>query len=462
MPEKSVKAASDLGLKVKKLLAFRNASALRRLLSRHNFADVADVFENFLEEDEVAICFPYLNIDQAAQVLTSVSEERQKICLSALSPNVSSQIVRLMAADDAVDLLQELEPAESKKILGEMPLDLETRTIHNLLMEEPDSAGGIMSTDFIQTSVDGTVGDALRLIKDADEKDFVYYCYLVNSDEKLVGVVSLKQLIIHDESELLSKIAIFDVKSLLLTYDQEFVATVFRKYYNLLAMPVIDDQEILQGIITLDDVVDVIDEETSEDFYRASGITMEEIDEKHLLTGPMIGAVKARLPWLCITLVGQFVAAAIIASYSHTVQKAVIAISFMPLLTGLSGNMGTQSESISVRGLALSLINDQTIRSLMFRELKVALTMGTFLAISFSILSFLQYHHIELTLLLYCAITINLCLAGSLGLFIPYAYRKYVKQDPAGVGGPFITTLMDMLTFSTYLYVVTQFIDKMI
>jgi magnesium transporter len=462
MPEKSVKTASELGLKVKKLLAFRNASALRRLLSRHNFADVAEVFENFLEEDEVAICFPYLNIDQAAQVLTSVSEERQKICLSALSPNVSSQIVRLMAADDAVDLLQELEPAESKKILGEMPLDLETRTIHNLLMEEPDSAGGIMSTDFIQTSVDGTVGDALRLIKDADEKDFVYYCYLVNTDEKLVGVVSLKQLIIHDESELLSKIAIFDVKSLLLTYDQEFVATVFRKYYNLLAMPVIDDQEILQGIITLDDVVDVIDEETSEDFYRASGITMEEIDEKHLLTGPMIGAVKARLPWLCITLVGQFVAAAIIASYSHTVQKAVIAISFMPLLTGLSGNMGTQSESISVRGLALSLINDQTIRSLMFRELKVALTMGTFLAISFSILSFLQYQHIELTLLLYCAITINLCLAGSLGLFIPYAYRKYVKQDPAGVGGPFITTLMDMLTFSTYLYVVTQFIDKMI
>jgi magnesium transporter len=458
----SPKVAADLGDKIKRLLALGNRGALRRLLARHNFADIAEVLDNGLSEEEAVTCFQFLNVGQAAQVLTSLTEERQKLCLSSLPAMMSSKILREMPADDAVDILQELDPSESSKILGEMPFDTETRTIHHLLMEEPDTAAGLMSPDFIQTSVEGTVGDALALIKRAEEKDFIYYCYLVDSEGKLVGVVSLKQLILVDESVPLQRIATFDVKSLLLTFDQELVANVFRKYYNLLAMPVVDQDEVLRGIITLDDIVDVIDEESSEDYYQASGITMEAIDEKHLLTGPMLGAVKARLPWLGVTLCGQFLAASIIAGYADTVRHAVIAISFMPLLTGLSGNMGTQSESISVRGLALGLITDASFRNLLWRELKVALTMGLTLAIGFSILSFIKYQHWELTLLLFIAITVNLCLAGSLGMLIPYTYRRVFKKDPAGVGGPFITTLMDILTFSTYLYVLTYFLKDMI
>lgn len=458
----SQQVTAPLGEKIKRFLTLRNGPALRRLLSRHNFADIAEVMENVLSEEEARTCFQYLNIGQAAQVLTSLNEERQIACLSSLPAIMSSKILRLMAADDAVDILQELEPEQSQKILGEMPFDTETRTIHHLLMEEPDTAAGIMSTDFVQTSVEGTVGDALSLIKRAEEKDFIYYCYLVDAENKLLGVVSLKQLIIHDESVPLQRIATFDVKSILITYDQEFVANLFRKYYNLLAMPVVDQDEVLRGIITLDDVVDVIDEESSEDFYRASGITMEEIDEKNLLTGPYMNAVKARLPWLCITLGGQFLAASIIASYHHTVATAVIAISFMPLLTGLSGNIGTQSESISVRGLSLNLITPDCFKEKLVRELRVALTMGLFLGSAFAVLSYIQYHHWELTLLLFCAITVNLCLASTLGMTIPYIYQKYFKKDPAGVGGPFITTLMDILTFSTYLYVLTLLLKRMI
>lgn len=451
-----------LGEKIKRLLSLRNGSALRRLLTRHNFADVAEVMDSVLSKEEAVQCFQYLNIGQAAQVLTSLSEERQRECLSSLPVLMSSQILRVMAADDAVDILQELEPTQSQKILEEMPFDTDTRTIHHLLMEEPDTAAGIMSTDFVKTSVEGTVGDALSLIKRAEEKDFIYYCYLIDNDDKLVGVLSLKQLILHDESVPLNRIATFDVKSILISYDQEFVANLFRKYYNLLAMPVVDHENVLRGIITLDDVVDIIDEESSEDFYRASGITMEEIDEKNLLTGPMINAVKARLPWLSITLGGQFLAASIIASYHDTVATAVIAISFMPLLTGLSGNIGTQSESISVRGLALNLITDATFKEKLLRELRVAVTMGLVLGSAFAVLSYVQYHHWELTALLFCAIVINLCLASTLGMIIPYTYQRVFKRDPAGVGGPFITTLMDILTFSTYLYVLTYFIHRMI
>lgn len=460
-PNTNPNLIQPLGGKVKRLLGLRNAGALRRLLSRHNFADIAEMIENELSEKEAATCFQYLNVGQAAQVLTSMSEDRQKLCLSSLPTLMSSQILRQMPTDDAVDILQELEPEQSQKILGEMPFDSDTRNIHHLLMEEPDTAAGLMSADFIQISVEDTVGSAISLIKQAEEKDFIYYTYLIDSEGHLVGVVSLKQLLLHNEDELLQDVAVFDVKSILLTFDQELVANLFRKYYNLLAMPVVDVDEVLRGVITLDDVIDVIDEESTEDYYQASGISIEEIDEKHLLTGPASSAVRARLPWLSITLFGQFLASAIIASYGDTVQQAVVAISFMPMLTGLSGNMGTQSESITVRGLSLSLVTDDNIKQVVLRELKVAFSMGFMLATVFSGLSLLVYHNWKLTLLLFCAITFNLCLAGTLGILIPYTYRRVFKKDPAGVGGPFITTLMDILTFSTYLYVVTQLVKDL-
>jgi magnesium transporter len=449
-------------MKIRHYLATHNASALRRLLARHNFADVADVMDNALSEEEAVQTFQYLNMGQAAQVLSSLNEMRQVACLSSLPALMGSKILRVMAVDDAVDILQEMDASQSRKILDEMPYDQDTRLLQHLLLEEPDTAGGIMSTDFVKTHIEGTVGDALALIKGAEEKDFIYYCYLVDSQDQLVGVVSLKKLILHDESAPLHRVATFDIKSLLASFDQELVANLFRKYFNLLAMPVVDTDNRLLGIITLDDIVDVIDEESSEDIYRASGISLEEVDEKNLLTGPMINAVKARLPWLGVTLIGQFLASSIIASFHETVSAATIAISFMPLLSGLSGNMGAQSETISVRGLALNLIDQGNIKEKLVREMRVAITTSLFFGVSVMALSFVQYRHWELSLLLFLSITVSLCLAAFLGMFLPYGLKNFFKQDPAGIGGPFITTLLDILTFTTYLYVITLLIERMI
>jgi magnesium transporter len=218
----------------------------------------------------------------------------------------------------------------------------------------------------------------------------------------------------------------------------------------------------LRGIITLDDIIDIIDEETSEDIYRASGISLEEIDEKNLLTGPMMNAVKARMPWLAVTMVGQFFAASIIASFHHTVSTATIAISFMPLLSGLSGNMGTQSETITVRGLALNLVNTDNFTEKFSREMGVGMVTGSFFATGVGLLSFLQYQHLALSALLFCAIIILLLISAALGMLLPYGYQRFFKQDPAGVGGPMITTLLDIMTFSTYLFVITILLDRMI
>lgn len=455
-------AANSLAEKIRRYLAQKNTSALRRLLARQNFADVAEVMESILTRDEAVGCFQYLNVGQAAQVLTSVDEELQHACLSSLPSIMSSQIIRMMPADDAVDLLQEMDTVESQRILEEMPFDSETRTLHHLMMELPDSAAGIMSTDFIQVSVEATVGEAMGLVRRAEEKDFIYYCYLVDAEERLLGVVSLKQLVLHDESVPLSRIAQFDVKSLLVNYDQELVANIFRKYYNLLAMPVTDPDNTLRGVITLDDIIDVIEEETSEDIYKASGINLEEVDERGLLVGPVFGAFKARFPWLSITMGGQFLASTIIAHFTDTVAAAVVAISFMPLLTGLSGNMGTQTDTITVRGLSQGLITDDNIWEKLRRELKVALLTGISFAVTVGVLSYLLYHRWQLSALLFGWITISLCITATLGMMIPYGFKRLFKVDPAGMGGPFITTLSDILTFLIYLSVVTLLLKEMV
>jgi len=448
--------------KIRRLLENRNGVALRRWLLRHNFADIADVMENTLELDEAIACFQLLNVGQAAQVLPSLSLDRQIGCLSSVPVVLSSQILRLMPSDDAVDILQELDTQQSQKILEEMPFDLETRSIHHLLREAPDTAAGVMSTDFLQINVQATVGEALQLIKEAEPKDFVYYCFLVDSEDRLVGVISLKQLIQHPPETPLRDEARFDMKTIHETDDQEAVANSFRKYYNLLAMPVVDSEDHLRGIITLDDIVEIIDEETSEDIYLATGINLEAIDEKNLLTGPMIGAVRARIPWLMATVIGQFFAASVIASFHHTVASAVIAISFMPLLSGLSGNMGAQSETIAVRGLALELITQQNFVSKLFREIRVGAFTGLMFALGVGALSYIQYRHLGLSLMLAIAIIVSLSLSVILGITLPYVVRHVFKHDPAGVGGPIITTILDVTTFSTYLYFVTLFLDKMI
>jgi magnesium transporter len=454
--------ANSLAEKIRRYLAQKNTSALRRLLARQNFADVAEVMESLLSREEAVGCFQYLNVGQAAQVLTSVNDELQHACVSSLPTVLSSQILRMMPTDDAVDILQEMDTLESQRILEEMPFDTDTRMLHHLMMALPDSAAGIMSTDFIAVSVEATVGEAMAMIRKAEEKDFIYYCYLVDAEEKLVGVVSLKQLILHDESVPLSRIAQFDVKSLFASFDQELVASIFRKYYNLLAMPVTDADNTLRGVITLDDIIDVIDEESSEDIYRASGINLEEVDERGLLIGPVFGAFKARFPWLSITMGGQFLAATIIAHFSETVSAAVVAISFMPLLTGLSGNMGTQTDTITVRGLSQGLITDDNIWEKLRREIKVALITGLFFAVTVGVLSLIIYHRWQLSLLLFFWISISLCLSATLGMLVPYGFKRIFNVDPAGMGGPFITTLSDILTFLFYLSVVTMLLKEMV
>ncbi len=440
--------------------------SLRQYLNTLHFADIADALEGELTHQEGLVCLEAITPSFAAHILNALDAEHQHYFIRHLNPVKFSRIIRAMPADDAVDLLQALSTEEAKRVLGELPQDAETKSLHELLLESPDTAAGIMSTDYVSIAQTATIGEAIEVLQNADEHDFVYYLYLTDETGGLVGVVSLKTILLAYktlERPLLEVALTDEIKSVHEGFDQELVANIFRKYYNLLAMPVVDEENRLIGIITLDDVIDVIDEESQEDLFRTSGIRVdEEVDERDLLMGRSIYAFRARVPWLSVTLVGQLCVASIIGFFTDTVSQAVAAFSFLPLLCGLSGNIGTQSDTISVRGIALDLINPLNIRQQVLRELRVAGMIATSFAIILGGASYLMYGHLTLSLLLMSYILVGNCFSAMMGILIPYTIKFIFKQDPAGVGGPFITTVMDLSMYISYLSLLAWLGDKII
>ncbi len=452
-PDSHTSLSATLAQRIRLLLKQKQSKySLRRFLSKLHFADLADVFHHELTPEQTQHCFSVLPPAQAALLLTSLEDRLALPLFKSLPLAKASRVIRDMPVDEAVDLLQQLDPDERRPILGGLPLDADTRQLHQLLIEAPDTAAGIMSTDYMACPVDKTVGEALQLVHHAEEKDFIYYCYLLDRDDKLVGVVSLKTLVITPDETPLNEVACFDMKTVYDSFDQELVATVFRKYYNLLAMPVVDRHDRLLGIITLDDILDVIDEESQDDLFKTSGIVMEDTaTEQELIAGSVLPNVKARLPWLAITLVGQLSVAAIIAFYEPTVSQAVKAFSFLPLLCGLAGNTGTQSDTITVRGIALNHIRQGNLRQQLLREGRVGVLLGGIFSLVLGAASFALYHLWVLSALLMVYLLVAVTLSNCMGVFIAHTVKYRFNKDPAGIGGPMITTLSDVTLYLTYL-----------
>ncbi|MFM7469341.1 MAG: magnesium transporter [Vampirovibrionales bacterium] len=460
MDDASLEVIQRLASQIQQMLKENRRLGLKHILSRANFADLTEVCERYLNLEDMKRCLALMPLGKASEVIASLETERRSAGLLSMPASRASRILRLMPDDDAVDILQELPLEVRRKLLGEMPTDDDTHSIHQLLMEEPDTAAGLMSTDYVSVLAEKTVGEATEEIRQAYEKDFIYYVYLVTHQEELVGVVSVKTLLLRQPETPLKQVAMFDVKHIEAQADQSEVVTRFRKYHNLLAMPVVDETNRLQGIITLDDVLDVLEEETVEDIYQASGIFLDDQDERNLLSGPVWKAVRARLPWLSVTIIGQMIGSLIITQFHDTVIKAVVAVSFMPLLSGLSGNIGSQTDVVTVRGLALNQIRPDNFLQKLFRELMVALSIAIICAFAVGIISYVSYRSGWLSLLLMVSILVSLCTSAVLGMVIPFWIRQVFRYDPAGIGAPFLTTFMDILTFSVYLLILSLLYDR--
>ena len=439
--------------KITKFIESNQNSQLKDYLNEQYPQDIAPVLEHLNNEHKV-ICFTLLDLELASKVLAELNIDTQKDLLKILGPAQLAPIISQMDVDDATDLIIQLPEEEKTTLLKILPDPIQQAHVQELIHYPGESAGGIMSTDFLRLRSDMTIHVALNYVRRqaAEYKAQIYYLYVVDNTNHLVGVISLKNLISAPPSDLVANHMSTEIITCKVTDDQETVANTISKY-DLIALPIVDDENILKGIVTIDDVVDILKKETTEDIYQGSGIS-DIYPEDELITGKVSYSVRARLPWLLVTLAGEAVAAFIIAAYDKTIISAPIAISFMPLLSGLSGNIGGQTATIIVRGLVTGNIDLKNTFKHIFHEFKIGISIGILCSLITGIVAWKHHGLPILGLVVAFALTCSMTIAVLLGTIFPI-FLQYLKKDPATASSPVITTLLDIITFTFYLAIIS-------
>lgn len=418
------------------------------LFEKYHEADIADALED-LEIEKQHLFFKKVNPEIAVDVLRELSLEQQIDLIMELKTTLGAKFIKVMEPDDAVDLLEELLETNEKKaedIIGALPKK-EAKEIKELLAFEEESAGGIMTSEFLSIPENLTVKEAISCIKEQDPPDseISFYIFIVDDKNKLKGYTTLRNLLLSAPST-----KVRDIRNEYPIYanvnaDQEDIAKIFEKY-DLIALPVVNDHHELVGLITVDDVVDIVIEEATEDLYRLSGTS--EYNNNKLITGSLFHSVQSRLPWLIITILGGFLASVIISKYSSIFPENDIplslSLSFVPLLMGLAGNVGNQSATIIVRGLALELIDEEKAFNYILKEFGVGLTIGIIIAAVVFIINEITSQVPLLPAIVSISLLVNLSVGALLGAALPMVLKR-LKIDPAVASAPFISTALDII-----------------
>lgn len=406
--------------------------------------DIRKIMYNFLSPQEMALIFEAIELE----------DDEYEDYLKEMDTAYGAAMLSDMYTDDAVDVLNELKNEHRESYLEIM--DSETvEEINELLGYAEYTAGAIMTTEYVSILESSTVRSAMAVLrKAAPTAETIYYTFVVNDQHQLTGVISLRDLIIADEDMLIREIMSDRVVSVNLTEDQEDIAQII-KDYNFLAVPVINEKRELLGIITVDDIIDVMDEEASDDYSKLAGIS--EVDD--LDAGPL-KAAKSRLPWLIILLFLGMLTANLIGHFEETLDQLAILALFIPLISGTSGNSGTQALAVAVRGIATGEISEQSKMKLLIREVLTGLTMGLVCAVIVVGIIYIWKQQIIIGLLVGAAICCSIFVATLAGSFIPLFMHK-LGIDPAVASGPFITTLNDVTSILIYLGLATTFLNQL-
>lgn len=434
------------------LRIYRRTDEHGKLLELTAREQPADIAESLLELDEAQRieCLRLLSPDQAGAVLAELSPLETGPILRALSPETIALIVAEMDPDDAADLLAPLAPELRTAVLNALPEHQDRTKLTELLAYDPETAGGLMSTDFITVRVDMTMDQAIQFARRQAHTDAetIYYLFVTDTKGVLIGVLSLRDLILAPPEASVRDRMTPEVIAVALDTDQEEVARVIAKY-DLLAVPVVDRFHRLRGIVTVDDVVDVLHEEAAEDLYSAGGVTVESHDEEMLILGRIRDAVKARLPWLLVTCLGGMLAGSVVHSFQRTLDGVTAAAMFMPLLAGMGGNVGTQSVTIVVRGMATGYIDKGEILKVVLRESRVGVILGCLLGVAVFLVAWFWHGDQRLGMVVGLALMANMTTAATVGALTPQAFRAF-GIDPAVASGPFITTSIDVVGLTIY------------
>lgn len=424
-----------------------------RFLEIHPYDQATEFLK--LDKNERKKVYAYLSPKEMSDVMENIDLEHTEKYITEMEPHFAAMVFAEMAVDDAVDILKELSIDEVASFLTLMEYE-SARQIKALLHYEEKTAGSIMTTEYISIIETQTVKETLQFMKEqAPDAETIYYTYVLDEQKRLVGVLSLRDLIISDEDEIIKHIMNENVLSVSVGKDQEEVAQTIRDY-DLLAVPVVDFQNHLLGIITVDDIIDVMDEEASEDYSKFAAIT--DIDARD--ANP-IQAAKKRLPWLIVLLFLGMITASLISGFEETLEEVPIVAIFIPLIAGMAGNAGTQSLAVAVRGLAVGDYGNENRFKLIFREIFTGILVGGSTAIIVIPLIYFWKGNVFLGILVGIALLATLTVATLSGALIPLLMER-LNIDPAVASGPFITTLNDITSVIIYFGLATVFTSMLL
>ena len=426
-----------------KLLAQREFKAVRSILDVMNEVDIASLLST-LSDKELALAFRLIPKDKAAEVFSNMDTSMQTYLVTMFTEKELKELLDDLYMDDTVDMLEELPANLVKRILA--TVSASDRSMINQLLNYPeDSAGSIMTTEYVDLREEMTVGQAMAHIKKTGiHKETIYTCYITER-RKLVGIVSAKDLMTTDDDVPIKDLMETEIISVYTHADQEQVAQLFTKY-DLLALPVIDLDGRMVGIVTFDDAMGVMVDEATEDITKMAAINPS---EKTYFETSVLQHAKNRIPWLLILMFTSIITGTIITRYENAFAAIPLLVSFIPMLMDTGGNCGSQSATLIIRGIALDEIRFTDLFKVMFKEFRISLIVGAFLAVANGVRIFIQYHNPGLAVVIACSLMGTVIMAKLVGCILPLLAKK-VNLDPAIMASPLITTLVD--TFSILIY----------
>lgn len=427
------------------LLDNQKIGALREALSQLNGVDAAGVLER-LSPEQAALAFRTLPKELAAEAFANLPPEAQQVIVTALTDRELAAVVSELYVDDVVDMLEEMPASAVKRVLKNTRP--ETRGLINQFLRYPDnSVGSIMTAEFIDLKREMTVSEAIRHIRDVGEKrELIYTCYVVDDQRKLEGVVTLKELLLSPDSRTVGELMEAGVISALTTDDREEAARRLQRY-DFLALPVTDREGRLVGIVTVDDVMDVMEAEATEDFERMAAMAPSE--KPYLKTGAFTLARK-RILWLLVLMISGMITGGILGRYEAAFAALPMLVTFIPMLTDTGGNAGSQSSTLIIRGMAVGEIRARDLPRVLWKELRVSLIVGVALsAVNYARLLLTYPGQAGMALTVALSMLATVVMAKTIGGMLPIL-AKALHADPAIMAAPLITTIVDALSLLIY------------
>ena len=435
----------SLEMTIRSLLGNTRYSTIKDILITLNAADIAAIFAE-LEPDMLPLLFRLLPKELAADTFVEMDPDQQELLIVRFSDTELKEVIDELYIDDAVDLVEEMPANVVKRILGQA--DPDTRKLINELLKYPeDSAGSIMTTEFVELGMSYTVEDAIKTIRRTGfEKETINDCFVTGPGRTLEGIISIRSLILAQDDDKVADIMDTNVVSVNTMDDQETVAQKFQKY-DLTAMPVVDGENRLVGMVTVDDAIDVMEEEATEDIEKMAAITPS--DKPYLKTS-VWEIYKHRIPWLMLLMVSATFTGLIISSFEEALAAQLVLTAYIPMLMDTGGNSGSQASVTIIRGLSLNEIQFRDITTVIWKEIRIAVLCGlTLSAVSFLKLMFLDKVGTLVSLSVSLTLAVTVTIAKFIGCTLPMLAKK-LGFDPAVMASPFITTVVDALSLLTF------------